>query len=68
MLIFNYPSKKELKASIGKRLIYQETSIFGPEYKDNGEFTGSNRPHITGQKREFYANVKMVDGKISKVS
>ena len=67
MLIFDYPSKKQLKASIGKPLNFIETSMFGEEYHPNGFLTGCNRPHITGHKREFFANVQMLDGKISKV-
>ena len=69
MLIVHYSSKKELKASIGNALKYSETSMFGPEYSDNGTFTASNRPQITGIKgREFFAQITMLDGKISKVS
>jgi hypothetical protein len=69
MLILLYKSKKELKGEIGKPLKYRETSIFGPEYKENGSFFGSNRPSITGIRgREFYAKVQMKDGKIEKVS
>lgn len=69
MLILLYKSKKELKGEIGKPLKYRETSIFGPEYKENGSFIGSNRPSITGIRgREFYAKVQMKDGKIEKVS
>lgn len=69
MLILLYKSKKELKGEIGKPLKYRETSIFGPEYTDNGSFIGSNRPSITGIRgREFYAKVQMKDGKIEKVS
>lgn len=64
MLVFNYTSKKELKESIGKPLRYIETSIFGPEYRDNGILTGANRPHITGKGREFFANVTMANGLI----
>lgn len=67
MLIFNYPTKKEMKAAIGQPLKYTETSMFGPEYRDNGKLTGCNRPHLTGYKREFFANVTLVDGKITKV-
>ena len=67
MLIFNYPSKKLLKASVGKRLLYIETSLFGLEYKPDGYLVGSNRPHITGHKREFYAEVWMKGGLIDKV-
>lgn len=68
MLIFDYPSKKELKANIGQPLKFRETSLFGPEYKPTGNLVGCNRPHITGHKREFFANVEMVDGLIRKVN
>lgn len=69
MMIFLYPSKKALKEAIGQPLKYRETSLFGPEYKTDGVLTGSNRPQITGIKgREFFANVTMVAGKITKVS
>ena len=67
MLVFKYPSKKELKASVGKPLRYIETSIFGSEYIDNGVLTGANRPHITGQGREFFAQVTMENGLIKGV-
>jgi hypothetical protein len=67
MLVFNYASKKDLKASIGKPLRYIETSLFGNEYVSNGVLTGANRPHITGKGREFFANVTMVDGLINSV-
>ena len=67
MIVFNYPSKKVLKENIGNKLKYIETSVFGPEYHDNGMLTGANRPHITGQGKEFYAQVTMKDGLISKV-
>jgi hypothetical protein len=68
MLIFDYSSKKELKASIGKQLHYLETSLFGPEYRSTGTLTGANRPHITNKGREFFATVVMRDGLIEKVS
>ena len=67
MLIFNYSSKKELKENIGKALNYIETSMFGPEYVDNGSLVGCNRPHLTGHKREFFASVELKDGLITKV-
>jgi hypothetical protein len=67
MLVFNYASKKDLKASVGKPLRYIETSMFGEEYKTNGMLTGANRPHITGQGREFFANVTMENGLIKGV-
>jgi hypothetical protein len=66
-MIFNYPSKKELKAAIGQPLRYTETSLFGAEYKPNGMITGANRPHITGKGREFFANVYMENGLIKSV-
>jgi len=68
MLVLDYPSKKELKENIGESLYYMETSMFGPEYTPDGTFCGCNRPHITGHKREFFAQVTMKDGKIFKVS
>jgi len=67
MIVLDYPSKKDLKANIGKPLRYIETSLFGPEYRDTGTLTGANRPHITGQGREFFAQVTMRDGLIAGV-
>jgi hypothetical protein len=67
MLVFKYSSKKVLKESIGKPLRYIETSLFGPEYRENGVLTGANRPHITGLGREFFANVTMENGLIKTV-
>ena len=67
MIVFNYPSKKALKESIGKPVSYIETSMFGPEYVRDGQLTGANRPHITGRGREFFATVTMKAGKIAKV-
>ena len=67
MIVFNYASKKDLKASIGKPLRFIEASMFGAEYRDNGMLTGANRPHITGKGREFFANVTMENGLIKGV-
>jgi hypothetical protein len=67
MIVFNYPSKKELKANIGQPLRYIETSMFGDEYVSDGTLTGANRPHITGRGREFFANVTMAGGLIKAV-
>jgi hypothetical protein len=67
MIVFDYASKKELKASIGQPLQYIETSMFGPQYRENGMLTGANRPHITGKGREFFANVIMENGIIKSV-
>ena len=69
MLIFNYSSKKELKANIGKKLNYTETSIFVAEYKSNGILVGSNRPHVTSNSgREFFAEVTLKNNLIVKVN
>jgi hypothetical protein len=68
MIVLVYASKKDLKAQIGKPLRYQETSMFGAEYRSNGTITGANRPHITGLGREFFAQVTMKDDLIAKVS
>lgn len=68
MLILNYPTKKDLKACVGQRLKYAETSMHGLEYKPDGAIAGSNRPGLTGFKREFFANVTMENGLIKKVS
>jgi hypothetical protein len=69
MLLLFYPSKKDLKAAIGQTLKYEETSLFGAEFKPNGKVTGSNRPTITGVKgREFFAEVTMAGGLIAAVS
>jgi hypothetical protein len=67
MIIFDYPSKKELKENVGKPLRYIETSMFGNEYIADGQLTGANRPHITGKGREFFAIVAMVNGLIKSV-
>ena len=66
-LVVKYPSKKVLKESLGQRLKYTETSLFGPEYRSDGWLTVANRPHITGLGREFFAQVKMESGLIAAV-
>jgi hypothetical protein len=69
MLVTGYKSKKELKASIGKKLVYRETSIFGPQYKSNGSFVVAHRPALTGLAgREFFAEVTIENDLIKKVS
>ena len=67
-MIACYASKKALKEAVGQRLKYIETSVFGPEYRDDGVLTVANRPHITGMGREFFAQVTMKDGIIVKVT
>ena len=65
MLGASYPSKKELKANIGKPLRYIETSMFGAEYKDNGKLIVVGPcPHTN---RKWFANIEMVNGLIAKV-
>ncbi len=66
-LVVDYPSKKAMRECVGQPLRYIETSMFGPEYHDDGVLTVAGRPHITGQPREFFANVIMHDGKIVSV-
>ena len=58
-LIANYPSKKVCKENIGKKLAYIETSFFGQEYQSDGTFVVANRPHITGQGREWFGQITM---------
>ena len=67
MMILNYESKKQLRGNIGKELNYTETSMFGEEYKPDGKFCGCNRPHITGYKREFFAEVTMGNDLIKEI-
>ena len=74
MMIVHYATKKALKESIGQSLKYEETSMFGPEFKSTGTFTGSNRPSITGirtpkggKAREFFARITMENGLIASV-
>lgn len=65
MLVALYEHKKDLKASVGSFLHYQETSMFGAEFKSNGTFAvvGSS-----AYNRKWYAQVTMKDGKIAKVT
>jgi hypothetical protein len=68
------PSIHPLKERLERRsrpaivLKYIETSQFGPEYKSNGTLTVAGRPHITGMKREFFAEVTMKDDIIQRVT
>lgn len=60
-----HKTKKSLKASVGKELSYEETSMFGEEYRANGTVT------IVGPcahtKRTWFAKVTLKDGLITKV-
>jgi hypothetical protein len=64
MMAALYKTKKELKASVGKSFMYEETSIFGEEYLSNGTFC------VVGPspyQRKWYATVTMKNGKIFQV-
>jgi len=65
MMGARYPTKAALKKSIGKALFYEETSMFGEEYKENGTFA------VVGPspyKRNWFANVTIENGLIKKVT
>ena len=65
MMGANYKTKKDLKAAVGQSLRYVETSMFGPEYKENGRFA------VVGPspyERKWFAEITMVNGLIAKVS
>ena len=67
LLIKGYTTKKQLRASVGAALHYEETSLFGAEYQRDGSFPVIHRPHFGGKGREFGAIVTMVNGKIAGV-
>jgi hypothetical protein len=60
-----YKTKKDLKASIGKPLGYNETSMFGLEYKRDGSFAVVGP---SAYERKWFAQVTMKEGLIAKVS
>mgnify|MGYP003115570967 CR=1 FL=1 len=65
MMAASYITKKQLKESIGQRLRYVETSMFGNEYRRDGKFA------VVGPdlyRRKWFAEVTMKDGLIEKVS
>lgn len=64
MLVATYKYKKDLKQAVGLNLRYEETSMFGEEYKSTGTFAvvGSS-----AYKRDWFATVTMKDDKIVKV-
>lgn len=64
MMGAHYKTKKDLKLAVGKPLRYEETSMFGPEYQENGTFCVVG-PSPT--ERRWYAEVTMKDGLIVKV-
>ena len=59
-----YKTKKELKAAGGQPLRYEETSLFGEEYRPNGRFC------VVGpspRERKWFAEVTMENGLIKSV-
>lgn len=64
MLVATYPTKKALKENVGNVLRYIETSMFGEEFKPTGKFCVVGP---SAYNRKWFAEVHMVDGKISKV-
>jgi hypothetical protein len=65
MMCASYKTKKDLKNSVGKTLNYVETSMFGPEYKENGKFCVVGP---SAYERKWFATVEMESGIIKKVS
>jgi hypothetical protein len=65
MLVALYPTKRDLDAAKGQSLRYEETSLFGAEYKPTGTFPVVG-PSAT--LRRWFAQVTMRDGKIVKVT
>ena len=65
MLGYSKSTKKALKESIGETFMPIETSIFGAEYKGDRVYP------VVGpdpeRNRKWFAEVKVVDGKIAKV-
>jgi len=64
MLVACYKTKKALKEAVGQALLYEETSLFGEEYRPDGTFP------VVGPgayERKWYAEVTMKGGKIHKV-
>lgn len=60
-----YATKKELKGAIGERPDFEETSMFGPEFHGDGQYTVVG-PHPLS--RKWFATVTVTDGLISKVA
>lgn len=65
MLVARYKTKKDLKNAVGKELRFEETSMFGSEYKSTGKF-----PVVgpSAYERKWYATVVMENDLIVKVA
>lgn len=59
-------TKKELKTMVGQSPLFQETSIFGAEYKGDGTYCVVGPCPYT--KRKWYAEVTVKDGLVVKVT
>lgn len=64
MGIAGFKTKKELKAAVGKKPEFIETSMFGKEFKGDGRYTIVGP---TPQIRKWYATVTVTDGLIAGV-
>lgn len=67
MSVYRCKTKKDLKARVGQQAdgLFQETSMFGPEFKGDGKYT------VVGPspyERKWYATVTVAQGKVAKVS
>jgi len=57
-------TKKDLKAAVGKSIEFEETSMFGPEFKGDGAYS------VVGPSptvRKWFARVIITNGLIAKV-
>ena len=68
MSVYGCQTKKDLRGKVGTLAdeVFQETSMFGPEYKGQ-----DGRYAVVGpspEQRKWYATVEVKDGKVSKVS
>ncbi len=59
-----YKAKKDLKAAIGQEFRFTETSMFGPEFKPDGDNTVVGP---SAYERKWYATVTCSAGIITKV-
>ena len=64
-MVARYKNKKDLKAAVGCPLRYEETSMFGPEYRADGSFSVVGP---SAYQRKWFARVTMQGGKITRVT
>lgn len=65
LVAIGYQYKRDLQASIGKKLVYQEVSLFGPEYKSNGHINVVGPSEYV---RKWFAQVTMENDIIIRVT